>query len=135
MSIPTLTDSRRLTGANLYWDKPAAIIDMACEDDPTEFIAEWQAAVDRLLSAVDREEEETTIRPFSDGASLLVSAPVDVLYSMCELNEVAFAMAQAALSGSDSPDFDENVERLRREFEDEANPPLLALQAAIARLK
>ena len=28
---PELTDSRRLTGANLFWDLPAAIIDAGFE--------------------------------------------------------------------------------------------------------
>ena len=31
--------------------------------------------------------------PSARGASLLVSPPIDVLYSMCELNEVAWADA------------------------------------------
>ena len=30
---PELTDSRRLTGANLFWDAPSAIIDASFEGD------------------------------------------------------------------------------------------------------
>jgi UDP-N-acetylmuramyl tripeptide synthase len=129
-SIPTLSDSRRLTGANLHWDRPSAIIDLACETDPGAFINAWQAAVQRLLNAVGYDREEITHRRYAGGASLLVSAPIDVLYSMCELNEVAFAMALAESGGPDDLDYDQEVERLRLAFAEEANLPLLALQQA-----
>ena len=133
IAVPKLSDSRRLTGANLYWQQPAAIIDCAGEGDLGPFIGLWQDAVERLLSLLDRAESETTVRTFDGGASLLISAPVDALYSMCEVNEVAFAQAQALAAGADLESLDDDLERLRQEFAEEANPPLLALQAEAKR--
>ena len=40
-----LTDSRRLTGANLYWDRPSAIIDVAIDGSLRKVISAWEKAV------------------------------------------------------------------------------------------
>ena len=127
---PELTDSRRLTGANLYWDHPAAIIDVNIEGSSTALISVWSRAAKSLLKAVGRPAEQLTHRVFEGGASLLVSAPFDGLYSMCELNEVAWAAAQVATGESDDPDLEIEATRLRELFDEESNPALLALRAA-----
>ena len=88
-----LEDSRRLTGANLFWDLPAAIIDVMIEGPKEPVIQAWENAAVELLDAVGYPDEKTCFRVFDGGASLLISAPIDVLYSMCELNEVAWASA------------------------------------------
>ena len=82
MTMLALTDSRRLTGANLFWDLPGAIIDVAVEDSVEEVIATWVKATRELLDAVGYADEQTCYRVFEGGASLLVSAPIDVLYSL-----------------------------------------------------
>jgi len=125
-----LSDSRRLTGANLFWDLPAAIIDARVDGDPQALVAAWEQAAKHWLAAVGRGSEQLTHRAFEGGASLLISAPVDVLYSMCELNEVAFGAALAALGLGEAPDHDAEAARLRQLFEEESNPRLLALQKA-----
>ncbi|MGD8347137.1 MAG: hypothetical protein PVI83_07810, partial [Lysobacterales bacterium] len=86
-----LDDSRRLTGGNLYWDRPSAIIDVSIKGGPAPIVKAWEAAVADWLTCVGYEDEQTTYRLFDGGASLLISAPIDVLYSMCELNELAWA--------------------------------------------
>lgn len=130
--IPCLTDSRRLTGANLFWDLPAAIIDARMNGHPGAFISVWSMAAKSLLERLDMSREQLTHRIFDGGFSLLISAPVDVLYSMCELNEAAFTIALAhSDSESQAPedaDFESTVSSLRDQFEAERNPPLLALQ-------
>jgi UDP-N-acetylmuramyl tripeptide synthase len=128
-----LTNSRRLTGANLYWDRPSAIIDVAIDEQPEPVIRAWQEAVRKWLDVVGYPEEETCHRIFEGGASLLVSAPIDVLYSMCELNEVAWADALAAMGRAEAPDPVEESPRLNRLFDEERNPRLLELQAAAHR--
>lgn len=128
-----LDDSRRLTGGNLYWDRPSAIIDVSIEGDPAPIVRAWQAAVADWLACVGYEDEQTTYRLFDGGASLLVSAPIDVLYSMCELNEVAWATALAAVCGAEPPNPAEECPRLNRLFDEERNPRLLALQAEARR--
>ncbi len=129
-----LLDSRRLTGANLHWDRPSAILDVAIEGPAEPVIEAWQAAAEQWLDAVGYADEATCWRLHRGGASLLVSAPIDVLYSMCELNEVAWAAAVHACGAgsiqSAAPDPDEVLPRLTRLFDEERNPRLLALQAA-----
>ena len=129
----TLNDSRRLTGENLYWDRPSAIIDVDFDSDSVSadsFIDAWKSAVEPLLVAVGHAEQATTVRQFKGGMSLLVSAPVDALYSMCELNEVAFAMALAEIDDGPAVAFQKEVGRLKSEFSEEAYPPVLKMQAA-----
>ena len=128
-----LDDSRRLTGGNLYWDRPSAIIDVSIVGDPAPVVAAWEAAVADWLACVGYQDERTTCRLFEGGASLLISAPIDVLYSMCELNEVAWATALAAVCSAEAPDPAEECPRLNRLFDEERNPQLLALQAEARR--
>ncbi|NIP19032.1 MAG: Mur ligase [Xanthomonadales bacterium] len=133
--LPRLTDSRRLTGANLFWDRPAAIIDIACEGPGASgalkaAVEAWSGATSALLEAVEMPGERLTHRLFDGGASLLISAPVDVLYSMCELNEAAWQAALAILEGGEPADTGADTNRLLDLFEKERNPALLALQAA-----
>ena len=125
---PELTDSRRLTGANLYWEKPSAIIDVRIGGPQDKVVDAWERAARYWLDAVGYPEEETFHRKFEGGASLLISAPIDVLYSMCELNEVAWSSTLAEISGGEPPDPAEEVPRLTRLFDEERNPALLAIQ-------
>lgn len=131
-----LNDSRRLTGENLYWNRPAAIIDVSFQSDREPFdtlLEGWKVAVAQLLSAVGHADEKTCHRVFDGGASLLISAQIDALYSMCELNEVAFAMALAAIGDGPPVDFDSESGKLRALFEEESYPPVLRMQAEAAR--
>lgn len=125
-----LTNSRRLTGANLHWEYPSAIIDVSIQGPPQEIIAAWENAVRDWLDPVGYAEQETCHRIYEGGASLLISAPIDVLYSMCELNETAWASAVASVTGGAGPDPGEETPRLVRLFDEERNPALLALQEA-----
>ena len=47
-----LEDSRRLTGSNLFWDLPAAIIDVTIEGPQEQVIRAWENAAVKLLDAV-----------------------------------------------------------------------------------
>jgi len=127
---PELTDSRRLTGANLHWDHPSAIIDMAAKGNLEPFLRAWQDAAKILLNGVGYSGEGTCYRLFEGGASLLISAPIDVLYSMCELNEAAFNAVAAESAPPTEEYLKADIERLKNLFEAESAPALLALQAA-----
>ena len=128
--MKSLTDSRRLTGANLYWDRPSAIIDVLIDGAQEPVLKAWESAAEKWLDAVGYPDEKTCFRLFDGGASLLISAPIDVLYSMCELNEVAWASAKAACGAGEMPDPLEEIPRLTLLFDEERNPALLALQFA-----
>ena len=101
---PELKDSRRLTGANLHWDPPSAILDVELESPGEDVVSAWERAARAWLEAVGRAEEQTCYRLYDGGASLLISAPIDALYSMCELNELAWASALHALGIGAAPD-------------------------------
>jgi UDP-N-acetylmuramyl tripeptide synthase len=128
--MKSLTDSRRLTGANLFWDRPSAIIDVLIDGPQKPVLKAWESAAEKWLDAVGYPDEKTCFRLFDGGASLLISAPIDVLYSMCELNEVAWASAKAACGAGEMPDPLEEIPRLTLLFDEERNPALLALQFA-----
>jgi cyanophycin synthetase len=123
-----LTDSRRLTGANLFWDLPCAVIDVSIDGPPDRVVRAWRSAALDWLDAVGHSDQRTCHRLFEGGASLLISAPIDALYAMCELNEVAWASTLHACGLGPAPDRSEEIPRLTRLFDEESNPRLLALQ-------
>ena len=125
-----LTDSRRLTGPNLYWEFPSAIIDVEIGGSPDTIIRAWETAAKQWLDRVAYPDEKTCFHTWDGGASLLISAPIDVLYSMCELNELAWASALSACGVGEAPDLEEEIPRLTRLFDEERNPSLIALQTA-----
>ena len=131
---PELRDSRRLTGPNVIWEKPGPVLDLALADELVEPALEaWEKAISALLEAVGWGEENTASRRFPGGLSLAFSAPMDALYAACEMNEWAWAHAEAEIFGDALPDLGEATERFRAEIKQESNPPLLRLQKAAAR--
>ena len=122
-------DSRRLTGPGLLLDTPGAVLDIAVE---TQHIAPataaWEKAARTLLDGVGWKGERIVNRPFRDGVSLALSAPVDGLYSATELAEEAWEAAASELEGSTPPDLSPVVVRLRNIIEEERNPRLVALK-------
>ncbi len=138
-----LNDSRRLTGPNLYWDRPSAIIDVDVAQesgreehtsaDVETLLGRWSVAATNLLGAVGHGGQRLNRRVFEGGLSLLISAPIDALYSMCELNEVAFALSLFEVDGGQAVDLDGEIQRLLSLFEEEAYPPVVAMQEAAAR--
>jgi len=77
-----LLDSRRLPGANILWERPCAVIDIAAEGAERDaLIARWETEVRRRLDAVGWSAEGTCVRTFDGGASLALSAPLDALYA------------------------------------------------------
>jgi UDP-N-acetylmuramyl pentapeptide synthase len=126
-----LQDSRRLTGPNLYWDLPGAVLDVSIEGLSSEqLIAAWSRQVSGLMQAMGWNESNITSRPYVGGVSLVISAPIDVLYAACELNEIALTEVIAQLSGQSLPDRESSIAFLSGLVEAEKNLPLLAMQTA-----
>lgn len=115
-------DSRRLTGPNILWDRPGAVIDVSATDDE---ITAWEANARRLLTELGW-EPATAIRRSASGASLAIAAPIDCLYAATEVNEAA---ARSDLDSS----WEEVVAARRVSIDDEANPALMALATDAAR--
>jgi len=129
-----LLDSRRLTGPNLFWDLPGAILDVEIEGIPAEqLISAWSKEVAVLMEAVGWSSEHICSRVYEGGASLVINAPIDVLYAACELNEVAFGRAVANLKGEPLADLHDTIPVLADLVAKESKPALLGMQAAAAR--
>jgi cyanophycin synthetase len=120
-------DSRRLTGPNLLWDRPGAVIDASVRDDEADRrLAAWARAGRRMLDAIGWAGEELRSRRFPGGVSVALSAPIDALYAATEVNEWAWAVAQ----DQPAPDFESEARRLTDLIRQESNPQVIALAAA-----
>jgi len=128
-----LLDSRRLTGPNLFWDRPGAILDVAVDGANAEaLVAAWSPEAASLMEEVGWPPELIRSRVFDGGVSLVIGAPIDVLYAACEVNEAAFGRALAVLGHQPSGDLQGTVTRLAGLIAAERKPALLAMQSAAA---
>lgn len=128
-----LLDSRRLTGPNLFWDLPGAILDVAIDGIPADqLISAWSKEVATLMEAVGWSSGHICSRVYDGGISLVINAPVDVLYAACELNEVALSRAAAILKDEPLPDSHDAIASLSELVTKESKPALLAMQTAAA---
>ena len=124
-------DSRRLTGPNLLWDRPGAVIDVGVRDENADRLIEsWARAARRMLDAVGWDNEEVRSRKFPGGISIAISAPLDALYAATEVNEWAWSAAEAELERRPPPDFGSHQARLKDLIAKESNPRVIALAAA-----
>src|SRR5918999_5748376 len=123
-----ILDSRRLTGPGLLLDGAGAVLDVRLDDSYRErAVAAWGQHARRLLTAVGWPGERLASRPFSEGVSLALSAPIDGLYAATELNERAWAAAAAELEGQKVPGHRAAVAALLDVIADERNPVLAEL--------
>jgi UDP-N-acetylmuramyl tripeptide synthase len=128
-----LLDSRRLTGPNLLWDKPGAVLDVRFGKDRSDALIEaWKRQAREILDALGWRGETLCVRRFPEGASLALSAPMDVLYAATEINEWAWDRAYTLISGGETPDLREDAAKLKGIVNDESNPRLRALLEAAA---
>jgi UDP-N-acetylmuramyl tripeptide synthase len=144
VSVP-FEDSRRLTGANLYFDGPGAALETVpglAFDAGT--LQRWRSNVGCLRAALGWPDGAVCVREHAGGASLAFEAPPDQLYTATEANEWALHAALGVRAG-DAPvdaesatprphvahfDDDEALRLLRGLAQAEARPALLALVAA-----
>ena len=141
MSEP-FEDSRRLTGANLYFDGSGAALEIApgvAFDRAT--LQRWRDNIARACVALGWPQRAVFVREHASGASLAFEAPFDQLYVATEVNEWALYSA-LGLHAGDAPvddeaevprphvahfDDEEALRQLRALAVDEAKPALLAL--------
>lgn len=126
-----MLDSRRLTGPNLLWDSPGAVIDVAFGDiEPRLVVGAWEREIRRLLDDVGWKDEQLCVRFFEGGASLAISAPVDALYAATELNEVAWDAVRDFLDARHRRLQLRLASALREEIREEKRPRLRRLMVA-----
>jgi UDP-N-acetylmuramyl tripeptide synthase len=138
-------DSRRLTGANLYFAGEGAALETA----PglvfdAGMLQRWRANIARARGLLEWPDGAIVVREHATGASLAFEAPFDQLYTAAEVNEWALYSA-LGLHASDAPmddeaesprphvahfDDDEALRQLQALAAVEAKPALRALVAA-----
>jgi UDP-N-acetylmuramyl tripeptide synthase len=122
-----LDDARRLTGPNLLWDQPGAILDVFIDNiDKNKVVNLWQQWVVKLLADFGW-QQQTTYRLHGEGANLAISAPMDALYCACDIAELAWHCCVAELKGEATPDWQQRLNELHRELAEELNPALITL--------
>jgi cyanophycin synthetase len=124
-------ESRRLTGPGLLLDRAGAVLDVELGDAVRDrALAAWRASARGLLEAVGWRGEVLGIRTFAGGASVALTAPADALYAASDLNEAAWAAAEAQVRGAPTPDPIATAVGLRAAIAAERRPGLLALRDA-----
>lgn len=126
-------DSRRLTGPNLIWDLPSAVLDVRCgEHSPVEVVGAWRTQLERMLEALQWPDPKLGHKLVKEGVCLALAAPIDALYAATDLNDWAAGAAAGVLIGQEEPALQPDCDRLRTTIDEERNAPLLALDAAAA---
>ncbi len=125
----TLIDARRLTGPNLVWDRPGALLEV--ETDSDAVIAHWQTEIEALRDHLGLPDMGIAIKRRSQGAWLVVGGPVDHLYGLIEASEVAWHRAIALMEGRDPGEPDLTL--VHKELDEERAPAVVALQHAASK--
>ncbi len=127
---PTITDSRRLTGPNIFWDKAGAILDVEIDDiNKDKIVSLWIKHCRSLLGFIGWDAEYITTRQYKGGVSLVISAPIDCLYAATEVTETAWDMTVCELT-STAFDLERAIYILEGIMQEELNPALIDLQEA-----
>ncbi len=96
------TGSRRLTGANRYFNTTAVILTPLTRNPPTDAALQlWQHNVEVQAQALGWALTSTVIHRHAGGVFLLFSAPSDQLFVATEVNEWAWEAANAGLFEGD----------------------------------
>lgn len=128
------TDSRRLTGPNVYFDRPAAALEALQPAVAEEQTALWRQHAACIASALHWPEPAWYVKCHAKGASLAFTAPLDQLYCATEINEWAWSAvcgdnAHYAPAFPACDDIQAAIQVFRRIAAAEAEPQLLAFIA------
>lgn len=88
MNIPTLPEGRstRLFGANWFFDKSGAVLDVPVDKNQDELVKLWFLELDRLLPVLNWENDyQTGYKIYSKGIRFAISAPFDLLWAATDL--------------------------------------------------
>jgi cyanophycin synthetase len=86
-------DSRRLTGGNLYFASPGAVLEVIGVAVDDGLIADWRARVERATSLLHWKPRVSVVRRHAGGVALAIAAPIDQLWLATEINEWALCAA------------------------------------------
>ncbi|MEY3371986.1 MAG: hypothetical protein RLZZ537_454, partial [Pseudomonadota bacterium] len=85
------TDSRRLTGPNVYFAVPAVVLEARAEAVSEIDRQQWQAIVTGIAAELDWALPQFAFKFHPKGATLAFTAPLDQLYTATEVNEWAWS--------------------------------------------
>lgn len=121
----SLDEVRRLTGPNLLSDYTGAIIDVFIEGIGQRAVVDcWRKHLNICQEQIGW-TEKSFVRFYEGGASMSLSAPIDQLYSACDLIEIAWDCCVAELQDGFSLDIDEKIDALSTTISEEKNPALM----------
>jgi len=127
-------DSRRLTGPNLYLPGCGVALEILGGEIPTDnLLGVWQQYVLQACAHLQWGIPDFVIRKHKTGASLVFSAPADLLYTGTEINEWAWLKTTACEQENYSPSMPSLIDdkaalaTLKKIAKAEENPHLLAL--------
>lgn len=124
-------DARRLTGPNVLWGKPGAILDISCTaEEADRLIPYCKQQIMLMLNAIGWDRQTVCHQHLCGGVSIAFSAPIDVLYAASAINEWVWQCCNSEFFGAPMPDFDSMQVDISAAIVEEANPPLLALEHA-----
>ena len=101
---PPFDDSRRLTGASLYFAEPGAALETGVGAPvPPALLEGWKQRIQRARAALDWPAGPVVVREHASGASLAFTAPADRLYTATEVNEWAWlsTLAEAGINAGE----------------------------------
>jgi UDP-N-acetylmuramyl tripeptide synthase len=128
-----LDEVRRLTGPNLLSDEPGAIADVLFSDALAQDVLMcWQKHLLETCDAVQWPAPLQYYHRFYDGGlSLSISAPMDLLYSACDVLELAWDLCVNELSPPQDASFNrsQRLTELKQSILEERHPALLNLLA------
>ncbi len=91
---PPFEDSRRLTGPNLYFAHPGAVLEtLGARARDSEAHDAWRERVRSICVGLALPLPELIVRLHASGASLALSAPEDQLFTATEIDEWAWCAA------------------------------------------
>jgi UDP-N-acetylmuramyl tripeptide synthase len=128
-----LDEVRRLTGPNLLSNDPGAIIDVFFDDVEAQVVIDcWQKHLYHCQVSLGGEyawPSNCYDRHYKGGASMSISAPMDLLYSACDLIELAWDLCAAEFSVGDNRQYSVSMlprlAALKVTIVEERNPQLL----------
>jgi UDP-N-acetylmuramyl tripeptide synthase len=131
-------DSRRLTGANLFFASTGAVLEVVADVVDDALLDEWRSRVARARGRLGWERSDTVARVHRPGASLAFAAPCDQLFVATEVNEWALCSALLERDPGRWGFLQEALHQAALEDADDRHsviPPVLEESAAFARLE
>ncbi len=131
-------DSRRLTGSNLFFASPGAVLEVIGLRVDEALLSAWRQRVGRARARLGWQMPGVVARVHASGASLAIAAPCDLLFLATEVNEWAWC---ASVWERDPAGWPGLEDALRVAAEAEAQdpaavlPPVLEESAALRRFE